>query len=71
MQNQMDRILSFASGQNHKIEKSSETITGRQIHIVITSTIPSGFEDSWKKVFTSIYDVTERVLLDQEKKAHG
>lgn len=38
------------------------------LHLLVSSTIPAGFQSSWEKVFTSVYDVTERVTMEEERK---
>lgn len=45
-----------------------QTLDGRKLHLLVSSTIPAGYERSWEKVFTSIYDITERVAMEEERK---
>jgi signal transduction histidine kinase len=56
----------YAKGR-HENEAVAYTLGGRPLHLSIASTVPAGFEASWKRVFTSIYDITERVAIEQEK----
>lgn len=45
-----------------------QTRDGRKLHLLVSSTIPAGYERSWEKVFTSIYDISERVAMEEERK---
>ncbi len=45
-----------------------QTLGGRRLHLLVGSAIPVGYEQSWEKVFTSVYDITERVAVEEEKK---
>ncbi|MBI5895651.1 MAG: hypothetical protein HZB24_06490, partial [Desulfobacterales bacterium] len=47
---------------------TAQTFTGRGLHLLVTSAIPAGYEQSWEKVFSSFYDITERVAVEEEKK---
>lgn len=64
----IERIVSLYLNRRYDAEHTAHTLTGRPLHLLIRSNIPVGYEDSFQKVFTSVYDVTERVAMDQEKK---
>lgn len=64
----LERLVSLYLNRRYDAEHTAHTLQGRQLHILISSTIPAGYEDSFQRVFTSVYDITERVAMDQEKK---
>ncbi len=64
----IERIVSLYLNRRYDAEHPACTLKGRRLHLLISSNIPVGFEDSFQKVFTSVYDVTERVAMDHEKK---
>jgi signal transduction histidine kinase len=45
-----------------------QNLGGRRLHLLVGSAIPAGYERSWEKVFTSVYDITDRVVVEEEKK---
>ncbi len=47
---------------------TAQTLTGQGLHLLVTSAIPAGYEQSWEKVFSSFYDITERVAVEEERK---
>ncbi len=63
----LDRLVALYTSGRHDTEVICHSLTGRPLHVLISSTIPVGFEASWGKVFTSITDITDRVALEQEK----
>lgn len=64
----LGRVVSLYLNRRYDAEHTTYTLSGRQVHILISSTIPAGYEESFERVFTSVYDITERVAMDQEKK---
>lgn len=58
----------YAEGRHHA-EISGKTATGgSNRYLMVMSALPAGYEQSWEKVFTSIYDLTERITMEEEKK---
>ena len=62
-----ERIVSMYEKGCYSAETESRTLNGRSLQLLVGSTIPAGFEESWKRIFTSVYDVTERRILEEEK----
>jgi signal transduction histidine kinase len=49
-------------------QTTMQTLEGRGRHLLITSAVPAGYEHSWEKVFSSVYDITERVAVEEDRK---
>ena len=64
----LERVVSLYLNRRYDAEHGSQTLDGRHLSLLISSTVPVGYEDTFERVFTSIYDITERVAMDQEKK---
>jgi signal transduction histidine kinase len=64
----LKQIIALSQTGRHHAEISGQTQSGRDIHLMVMSGIPAGYEQSWEKVFTSIYDLTERIAIEEEKK---
>lgn len=62
------RIASLYRSGSFDTEIVAYTLKGKKRHLLISSSIPAGYEQSWAKVFSSIYDLTERIELEEEKK---
>lgn len=63
-----ERLISLYLSGRYNAESTGQTLNGRPLHLLVSSTIPAGYEESWEKVYTSVYDVTEKVAVEQEKK---
>jgi signal transduction histidine kinase len=63
-----ERVITLYEKGRYSAETTARTLNGRTLHLLISSTIPAGFEESWQRIFTSVYDVTERMILEEEKK---
>ena len=44
------------------------TLKGKKRHLLVSTSIPRGYEKTWEMVFSSIFDLTERIELEEEKK---
>jgi signal transduction histidine kinase len=64
----IERMVALYQNGRFDSEVTAQTLNGGKLHLLIGSTIPVGYESSWQKVFTSVYDVTERVAVEEEKK---
>lgn len=62
-----ERLAALYHTGRHHGEVNGRTLGGRPLHLMASSTVAAGFEASWEKVFTSVYDITERVAIEQEK----
>ncbi len=63
----LTQITSLNAAGRHHAEISGRTSGGRNVHLMVSSALPAGYEESWGKVFTSIYDLTERIAVEKEK----
>lgn len=62
------RTVSLYLTGRYDTELVGKTLPGETRHLLISSAIPAGYEASWEKVFSSVYDVTERMEMEREKK---
>ena len=46
----------------------NKTLNGKELNVLIKSTVPPGYEDKWSKIFISIHDLTERAQAEKEQK---
>jgi signal transduction histidine kinase/ActR/RegA family two-component response regulator len=51
-----------------EVEGRNRTLSGRPIEVLIKSSVPPGEEGTWGRVFISVYDLTERIQAETEKK---
>jgi signal transduction histidine kinase len=63
----LERLVALYLNGRHDTEMICHSLKGRPLHVLISSTVPVGFEATWGKVFTSITDITDRVAVEQEK----
>jgi len=55
-----EEFIAFSQGKTlYETESSHYTIKGDRIFVSISVKIPLGYEDSWKKVFVSLINITE------------
>ena len=66
-----EEMVSIAEGRAFHIECVNRTLKGREITVMIQSTIPPGYEKTWEKVFVSVHDLTERARAEHLKKIFG
>ena len=64
-------LVAMAQEGRFEIECVNRTLKGNDRHLLIKSSIPPGYEDSWEKVFISVFDLTERIEAEEEKKTLG
>lgn len=62
-----ERMAALSAAGHHHTEMVGRTLKGRPLHLLVSSIVPAGFEASWEKVYTSVFDITERVALEEEK----
>ena len=60
----MEGIIGLAEGKPAEIECVYRTLTGREITVIVRSTIPPGYEQTWTKAFVSVQDLTERTRAE-------
>jgi len=63
-----NRISSLFYNGKYSDEVSGASLEGKPVHLLVSSNFPAGYEKSWKKVFSSVYDETERVAIEEERK---
>jgi len=64
----VQRVVAMHHAGHYDGQVTAQTVTGRGLQLLVTSAIPAGYEKSWEKVFSSVYDITERVAVEEEKK---
>lgn len=64
----VDQMLSLYSTGRYDAEHPGKTLDGKKLHLLVSSAIPAGYENSWEKVYSSIHDVTEKVAIEEAKK---
>ena len=63
-----DELVAMATRGHFEIECVNRTLRGRTRHLMIRSSIPPGYENTWAKVFVSAFDLTGRIQAEEEKK---
>ena len=63
----IEELISIAEGRMFEMECVNRTLKGREITVLIKSTIPPGYEKTWGKVFISVHDLTELRTFDLAK----
>ncbi|MDA8142273.1 MAG: ATP-binding protein [Desulfobacteraceae bacterium] len=63
-----ERLSSLYRNGCYHSQLEAQTVKGRKLHLLVSSTIPAGYEQGWEKVFSSVYDITERQAVEEEKK---
>jgi PAS domain S-box-containing protein len=62
-----EEILGFLSpSRRFTWEGTDKLPTGRQIEVLVTGSIPQGYEEDWSKVIVSVSDITERKQVEQQ-----
>ena len=61
-------LVAMATQAHFEIECVNRTLKGRSRHLMIRSSIPPGYENTWAKVYVSAFDLTERIQAEEEKK---
>lgn len=62
------RLASLYLTGRFDAEMIGTTLKGNPRHLLVSSSVPAGYEHSWGKIFSSVYDLTERITLEKEKK---
>lgn len=62
------QFSSIAEGKNFEIECITRTFKGKPIHLLVKSAISFTAEDTWSQIIISVYDLTERIKSEKEKK---
>jgi PAS domain S-box-containing protein len=66
-----EEILGLLNTPNRFMWEGTETmLDGRQMEVVVTGSIPQGFEEDWSKVIVSISDITQRKRSELEIRRH-
>lgn len=64
----VNQMASLYSTGRYDAEHPGRTLDGKKLHLLVSSAIPAGYENSWEKVYSSIHDVTEKVAIEEAKK---
>ncbi len=62
------RITALYRNGRYQDQVEVKTLKGRKLNLLVTSTVPVGYDASWEKIYTSVNDITERVTIEAEKK---
>ncbi len=65
---QIKRIAALYRDGIFESQLETMTINGHKLTLLLTSTVPVGYEATWEKVYTSIFDITDRVAMEEKKK---
>jgi len=60
----IEGVAALAEGKPVEIECAYRTLTSKEITVLVKSTIPPGYEETWSKAFISVQDLTERVRAE-------
>ncbi|MDA8140242.1 MAG: ATP-binding protein [Desulfobacteraceae bacterium] len=63
-----NRVVALYHTGKHQTDMQAQTFSGRKLQVMVSTTIPTGYEFSWEKVYTSIFDITEKLAMEEEKK---
>ena len=61
------RIAALYRTGSYDAQMEAQSLNGRPLHLLVRSTVPAGYENTWQKVFTSAYDITAKVAMEEEK----
>ena len=61
-------LVAIAEGRPFSIEVENVTIGGRVFPAMINAALPEGYEQSWARVFISVFDLTDRKRIEQQQK---
>lgn len=62
------RLSAFNRRSRYQSLVTAQTLWGQKLFLLVGSTVPAGYEDTWEKVYTSVFDMTERVAMEEERK---
>jgi PAS domain S-box-containing protein len=59
-------MVALAEGQtDYELENTIKTRGGSTLHIIVRRTTAPGYEDTWKKVYIALIDITERKQAEE------
>lgn len=62
----LEEILALANGETAFTNESSQnTLQGERLDIILQFNIPPGYESTWKRIFVSLVDITERRRVEE------
>ncbi len=62
-----EEVVAVAEGRTFEVETINRTLTGKELTVTVKSSLPPGFEESWKRVIVSIYDRTRQREAERER----
>lgn len=62
-----ERICALHRTGTFDFQMDAKTLSGQKLHLLVRSTIPPGYEHTWQKVYMSAYDITAKVMMEEEK----
>jgi signal transduction histidine kinase len=63
----LEQLVAVAEGRPFALEGENCTLSGKIIPVLINSSLPAGFEESWARVFLSVFDLTERYRIESHR----
>jgi class 3 adenylate cyclase len=66
-----EALVTASKGRSFEIECVQRTCTDKEITVMIKSTVPPGYGDTWARVYFSVFDLTARIQADFLKKMFG
>ncbi len=63
----VDELTAVAEDRMFEFEGLNRTLTGKEINVLIKSSIPHDCGNTWNQVFLSIHDLTRRIRSEKEK----
>ncbi|MCP4682216.1 MAG: PAS domain-containing protein, partial [Desulfobacterales bacterium] len=61
-------VIDMAQGKIFEVEYLSKTLKNNRLNVLIKSSIPLGYEETWSKVLISVQNLTDRIQAEREKK---
>ncbi len=63
-----EELLAVERGEMFEFECVNRTLSGREINVLIKSSLPPGGDDAWERVIVSVYDRTRQRQRERERK---
>lgn len=63
----VQRVLSLYTRGSYHAAQVGTTLQGKTLNLLVTSTLPAGYENSWGKVYSSINDITDQMAVEKTK----
>ncbi|WP_136805692.1 ATP-binding protein [Desulfosediminicola flagellatus] len=64
----LEELVSIAEGRPFTVEVENCTLDGKIFPVLVHSSLPYGYEESWSKVFISVLDLSERYEMERKQR---